>query len=249
MNTTLNSTLETMLSHRSIREFQDKPIPQETLELLIRCGQSASSSSFIQGYSIIRITDNVIREKIAELAGGQSSIIQAAEFLILCADLKRVDIACQKHDKGFLEGHTEHFIAATVDVSLLAQNILLAAESLGLGGVFIGGIRNDPQLLTSLLDLPDQVYPVFGMCLGWPKIDPEVKPRFPVASILHQNQYSSNDIEDNIKQYDEKMNAYYQSRDTNNRISDWSSQTAKVVQLKQRPFMLGYLNQQGLLKK
>jgi len=245
----LNPTLETMLAHRSIREFQDKPISKETLEQLIRCGQAASSSSFIQGYSIIQVTDKAVRQQISEAAGGQAYIIQAAEFLVFCADLKRIDSACQTHNRGALEGHTEHFIAATIDVSLLAQNILLAAESMGLGGVFIGGIRNDPQLLTDLLKLPEQVYPVFGMCLGWAKSDPEVKPRFPTATILHHNQYSTDGIEDKIKQYDEKMQDYYQARSSNNRVSNWSSQTSKTVQLKQRAFMLGYLNKQGLLKK
>jgi len=247
--TKFNSTIETMFSHRSIREFKDKPIDKETLEQLIRCGQAASSSSFIQGYSIIQVTDKDKRLQISEAAGGQASIIQAAEFLVFCADLKRIDISCMEHDRGALEGHTEHFIAATVDVSLLAQNILLAAESLGMGGVFIGGIRNDPQLLTDLLKLPEQVYPVFGMCLGWPNSVPEVKPRFPVDTILHQNQYAIDNIKDNIKQYDENMQAYYQSRSSNNRASDWSTQTSKTVQTKKRAFMLDYLNGQGLLKK
>jgi len=243
-----SATIDLMLAHRSIRSFTDKAIETSVLERLVLAGQAAASSSFIQAYSIIRVTDKEVRAKIAEVAGGQKWINETPEFLIYCADLKRIELACMQQGQGKLEGHTEHFVAATVDVALVAQNVLLAAESIGLGGVYIGGIRNNPQLLADLLDLPDQVYPVFGMCLGWPAIDPEVKPRFPVASILHQEKYQIEKIEADVANYDEQMKEYYGSRDANNRLSDWSTQTAKAVQLKKREHMLSFLQKRGLLK-
>ncbi len=243
-----SETIELMLAHRSIRSFTDEAIKTSTLERLIEAGQAAASSSFIQAYSVVRVTDKAVRAKIAEAAGGQKWINEAPEFLVYCADLKRIELACVQQQQGELEGHTEHFLAATVDVALFAQNVLLAAESIGLGGVYIGGIRNNPQLLADLLDLPDQVYPVFGMCLGWPAIDPEVKPRFPVASILHQEKYQIEKVESDVAAYDEQMKEYYESRDKNNRLSDWSTQTAKAVQLKKREHMLSFLQKRGLLK-
>lgn len=244
-----SETIELMLVHRSIRKFKDEAISTADLECLILAGQAAASSSFIQAYSIIRITDKSVRAEIAEVAGGQNWINEAPEFLIYCADLKRIELACIQQGQGELEGHTEHFIAATVDVALVAQNVLLAAESIGLGGVYIGGIRNNPQILADLLDLPDQVYPVFGMCLGYPTVDPEVKPRFPIASILHQEKYQIEKVEADVAVYDEQMKEYYGSRDSNNRMSDWSTQTAKAIQLKKREHMLGFLQQRGLLKR
>ncbi len=237
-----------MLQHRSIRQFIDKEISTLDLEQLILAGQAAASSSFIQAYSVIRVTDKDVRAQIAEAAGGQKWINEAPEFLVYCADLKRIELACIEQGEGKLEGHTEHFLAATVDVALFAQNVLLAAESIGLGGVYIGGIRNNPQLLADLLDLPDQVYPAFGMCLGWPAIDPEVKPRFPVASVLHQEKYQIDNVEADVAAYDDQMKEYYESRDSNTRLSDWSTQTAKAVQLKKREHMLDFLQQRGLLK-
>ncbi len=249
MNQTSNSIIELMLSHRSIRSFKDKPIELDLLETLVSCGQSAASSSFIQAYSIIKVTDESYRKHIAKAAGGQQYVIDAPEFLVFCADLKRVEVACEKQQLGKLDGYAEHFIAATVDVALVAQNFLLAAESLGLGGVYIGGIRNDPQLISKLLNLPEQVYPVFGMCLGWPDSNPNVKPRFPVASVLHTNHYDLSMVEDDIDAYDQMIQTYYQTRSDNKRSSDWSAQTAKAVQLKQRAHMLSFLNQRGFLKK
>lgn len=246
-SSTHNPIVETMLSHRSIRKFLDKPIDTETLEQLVQCGQAAASSSFIQAYSIIRVTDKESRQQIADAAGGQQWINETPEFLIYCADLKRIEHACVQQGAGSLQGHTEHFMAATVDVALMAQNVLLAAESMGMGGVFIGGIRNDPQLVSDLLGLPDQVYPVFGMCLGWPAIDPDVKPRFPVKTILHQDHYQTDKVEAEVKNYDSQMRAYYQSRSGTNRVSDWSTQTAQAIQDKKREHMLEFLNRRGLL--
>lgn len=241
-------TIDLMKNHRSVRRFTDDTIKKSLLEELISAGQSAASSSFIQAYSIVRITDKSIREQIAKAAGGQPWINSAPEFLVFCADLKRVELACVQQGLGKLEGHTEHFLAASVDVALVAQNVLLAAESIGLGGVYIGGIRNEPQLLADLLKLPDQVYPVFGMCLGWPAKLPEVKPRFPVRSVLHEEQYNIDEVEADVLAYDEQMKTYYESRNANKRLSDWSSQTAKAVQLKKREHMLTFLQNRGLLK-
>lgn len=244
-----SATIDLMLNHRSIRKFTDEAIDTATLEKLILAGQAAASSSFIQAYSVIRVTDKTVREKIAKAAGGQQWIQQAPEFLVFCADLKRIELACIQQGQGVLEGHTEHFLAATVDVALVAQNVLLAAESIGLGGVYIGGIRNDPQLLADALALPEQVYPVFGMCLGWPAIDPEIKPRFPVTSVLHQEKYQTAKIAADVAAYDEQMKTYYESRSSNHRLTDWSTQTVKAVQLKKREHMLGFLQKRGLLKR
>lgn len=246
-----SSTTELMLKHCSIRSFTDKAIEPDVLEHLIRCGQAAASSSFIQAYSIIRVTDKAVREKIADAAGGQKWIIEAPEFLMYCADLKRIELACVAQELGKLEGNTEHFIAATVDVALVAQNVLLAAESIGLGGVYIGGIRNDPQLVSDLLELPDQVFPVFGMCLGSPANNPKVKPRFPVRSVLHQEKYQSDKVEADVSFYDEDMKSYYESRnnDNNIRLTNWSTQTAKAMQFKKREHMMSFLQGRGFLKR
>jgi nitroreductase len=243
----MNTVMQTMLKHASVRQFTEQAIEQDTLEQIIQCGQAAASSSFIQAVSIIRVTEQAVRQQIAELAGGQTWVAVAPVFLVFCADLQRINYACVKNDLGALEGHTEHFIAATVDTALVAQNILLAAESLGLGGVFIGGIRNNPQLVCDLLHLPEQTYPVFGMCLGWPAQSNAVKPRFPVATVLHQDTYNTNQVPTQVDTYDQAMQAYYQSRSTNQRISTWSAQTAAAIQKKQRPHMLKFLQSRGLL--
>ena len=232
------------LSHRSIRSYTGEPIRAETLETLIRAGQAAATSSFLQAYSVIRVTRPEVRRAIAEAAGGQAWIEQAAEFLVFCADLRRIDAACRRAGKGELEGYAEHGLAAVIDVALMAQNVLLAAESIGLGGVFIGGIRNDLARVADLLKVPELVVPVFGMCLGWPAGAPEVKPRLPVDLILHQDAYRD-PPEQSMADYDAQMADYYRSRSASRRLADWTTATAAAVQGKKRPHIFDFLRRQG----
>jgi nitroreductase len=234
--------------HSSVRGYTREPIPGPLLETLIGAGQHAASSSFIQAYSVIRVTRPEARSAIAAAAGDQAWIERAAEFLVFCADLRRVNAACLREGTGALEGWTEHGLAAVVDVALMAQNVLLAAESVGLGGVYIGGIRNDPATVADVLGLPELVAPVFGMCLGWPAENPEVKPRQPLGLVLHQDRYRDPGPEQ-TRAYDRTMADYYAGRGSNTRLSDWSATTAKAVQGKKREHLLGFLQAQGFFRR
>jgi nitroreductase len=243
-----NQVLALQSAHRSVRSYTGEPIPSETLETIIRAGQGAATSSFIQAYSVVRVTRTEVRAAIAEAAGGQVWIERAPEFLVFCADLRRVDAACRRAGREGLEGYAEHGLAAVVDVALMAQNVLLAAESLGLGGVFIGGIRNEIQRVADLLELPELVVPVFGMCLGWPADAPGVKPRMPLDLILHQDVYRD-PPERAMADYDGVMAEYYGSRGAGRKRSDWTTATAAAVQGKKRPHMLAFLHRQGLFRR
>lgn len=245
----MNPVMEAQLAHRSIRQYTDQKIDEALFHQLIRCAQGAASSSFIQAYSLVQVTKPETREKIATLAGGQKWIQSAAEFLVICADLTRVEYCCVEQGLGELEGQAEHYLAATVDAALMAQNLMLAAESEGLGAVFIGGIRNDPQQVSELLSLPQQVYPVFGLCLGWPDAEPDLKPRLPVDVILHKDTYDNSRCASDVEAYDAQMLSYYGSRGANNKMSNWSEQTAAAVQMKKREHMMSFLQSQGFNKK
>jgi nitroreductase len=244
----LSVTQELQLAHRSVRRFQARPLADGQLEMLIRCGQAAATSSFIQAYSVVRVTGPENRAVIAEAAGGQPWVVAAAEFLVFCADLHRVQRACSRAGQGTLEGYAEHGVAAIVDVALMAQNVLLAAESQGLGGVYIGGIRNAPDVVADVLGLPAQVMPVFGMCLGWPDEDNAVKPRQPLDMVLHQDRYRDSE-EAEYDGYDTMMEHYYRQRDSNARVADWSSTTAKAVQGKTREHMLAFMQARGFFRR
>ena len=243
----MNETMQCMNQHVSVRSFTQQPIDGGLLEELIGCGQSASSSSFIQASSVIRVSSEKNRHIIARAAGNQRWILDAAEFLVFCADLQRINYCCEKEGKGHLQGHTEHFVTATIDTALMAQNVLLAAESVGLGGVFIGGIRNNPVPICDCLQIPDLVYPTFGLCLGWPARKNESKPRLPTRSVLHQDHYPVDEIKTQVEAYDRRMASYYAKRQANVKNTRWSTQTANAVQGKKREHMLNFLQQRGFL--
>ena len=240
----INPVIDCQLAHSSVRAYTDEPIKPELLKTLIRAGQAAASSSFVQACSVVRVTRQEVRRDIAAAAGGQRWVEAAAEFLVFCADLRRIDRACRDADRGALEGWTEHSLVAVVDTALFAQNLLLAAESVGLGGVFIGGIRNDPGVVVNRLELPELVMPLFGMCLGWPADKPAVKPRLSVDVVLHQDTYRD-PSDDEMAAYDARMADYYASRSSNARTSDWRTPTANAMQGKKREHMLEFLRERG----
>jgi nitroreductase len=115
---------------------------------------------------------------------------------------------------------------------------------LGLGGVYIGGLRNNIEEVTQLLKLPQNVLPLMGLCLGYPAANPAQKPRLPEAMVVHENYYQPLDRE-LLAQYDAHICAYYQSRGSNTRSDTWSEQIKRTLAKESRPFMLEYLHKQG----
>lgn len=240
----MNSVIDTIQGHRSIRAFKETPITPEQLETIIASGISASSSSLLQVVSIIRVTDKQKRAELAKLAGNQAYVESAAEFLVFCIDYQRHCAMNSNVKPEFME----LTLIGAVDSGIMAQNCLLAAESLGLGGVYIGGLRNSPNEVDTLLGLPPYTAILFGMCLGHPDQDPQLKPRLSPQVIVHENHYQPLDLT-LIDQYDQTMMDYYQSRSSNAKQQGWSEQITAKLSQESRPFMMGYLNGKGLAKK
>ncbi|MDR5859919.1 oxygen-insensitive NADPH nitroreductase [Halomonas eurihalina] len=245
----MNPTIELMKSHRSIRQFTEQRIPRETLLELIRAGQAAATSSHVQAYSVIHVKNSSNRERIAELAGGQDYIVSCSDFLMFCADMKRPTEASERTGAAVTRGTTEQLLVASVDTALMAQNVALAAESEGLGICYIGGIRNNPEAISDLLRLPKHVYPVFGMCLGYPNKEnfPEVKPRLPVEAILKEDVYT--DDTEEVAAFDESMRRYYSQRSVGRKDSDWSHNLTPLFETKLRPHMRDFLVERGFEMK
>ncbi|QUG76500.1 oxygen-insensitive NADPH nitroreductase [Erwinia sp. E602] len=236
----MTPTIELLCSHRSIRAFTEQTLSQPQREAILAAAQSASSSSFLQCSSIIRISDPVVREALVPLSGGQHYVAQAAEFWVFCADFNRHQQICPQAQLGL----AEQLLLGCVDTALMAQNAMIAAESLGFGGVFIGGIRNHIAGVTELLGLPKYVLPLFGLCLGEPAQDPLRKPRMPVSMLVHENRYQPIDA-GTLAEYDQTLENYYQHRDSNRRVESWSEHIQKTIIKESRPFILDYLHQQG----
>ena len=245
----MNSVLDLLSCHRSIRKFTKTPVDDAMVKELISVAQCAATSSHVQAYSIINIKDIDVRKQIADLAGPQKWVETAPIFLMFCADLSRMETAARHHGTPPETGWTEQSIVAVTDTAMLGQNMMVAAESVGLGGVFIGGIRNDPSTVCHLLKLPTQVFPVFGLCLGYPDQDPPVKPRLPVDLILHQETYDKSKATRGLTAYDERVNAYYTARSPKLAHRTWTQGMAELSGQKLRPHMKAFLKSQGFFQK
>lgn len=241
----MNDVVQLLRSHRSIRAFVDEPLDDEIVAEIVSSGLSAATSSNLQATTVIRVRDAAARARIAEVAGGQEHIKTAGAFLVWCADFNRTRRACKAAGGSMTSGMTEQFIIATVDVALAAQNAVVAAESMGLGICYIGAIRNDPQVVTDLLELPDDVYPVFGLCIGRPAQDPEVKPRLPIEVVLKDDVYSDDGEEELIAAYDDVLSEYYRTRTGGNKDSSWTQEMARLVDGERRPHMRAFLADRG----
>ena len=245
----MNQVIRLLQSHRSIRKFTGQKIEQAVVDELVRAGQAAPTSSFIQACTVMQVNDKDNREKLAEYAGNQAYVVEAPVFLVFCADMARHRLVCRMQQTEMLSGYTAQFVTATVDCALFAQNVLTSAESLGLGGVLIGGIRNQIEQVADLLELPELVYPVFGLCLGYPDQNPEVKPRLPLSVVLKQDRYDDSGNQEVISEYDREVETYYRTRSGGTKEMTWSQQMAGLLRKESRPHMLGFLQKKGFLLK
>ena len=189
-----NETIEGLLQHRSVRAYLPDALECGVLEAIVAAAQSAASSSNQQFWSVVAVEDPERKARLADLAGGQAHIRQAPLFLVWLADLSRANAIAERARQGHEAlDYVETLVVSVADVALAAQNAVVALESLGLGSVFIGAIRNRPEAVAQELGLPPLILPVFGLCVGRP--DPakptEVKPRLPQAAVLHRETYSS----------------------------------------------------------
>ncbi|MCL9780016.1 oxygen-insensitive NADPH nitroreductase [Vibrio sp. S4M6] len=240
----MNPVIDTILSHRSIRKFTDQPISPEQLEAIVHSGIAASSSSLLQAVSVIRVTDKEKRAQLSVLAGNQQYVQTAAEFLVFCIDFNRHQTLCAESKLDF----TELTLIGAIDAGIMAQNCLIAAESLNLGGVYIGGLRNSAHEVDALLGLPQHSAVLFGLCLGHPDQNPERKPRLPANLILHENHYQPLNV-DTVRKYDDETMNYYANRTGNNKQLTWSEQISAKLGKESRPHIKGYLNGKGLAVK
>ncbi|MCK3656320.1 nitroreductase A [Pasteurellaceae bacterium Macca] len=233
--------LETILSHRSIRKFTNQPIPSAIFNALIEAGRRTSTSNNLQCVSIIRITDPAIREGIQQ-ASGMRYVGECAEFLLFCMDFHKHQ---QINPQSQLDWAEVTLIGA-LDTGLMAQNVLVTAESFGLGGVFIGALRNQIETVAKLVNLPSHCVPLVGLCLGYHDQDPPLKPRLPQSLMCYENHYPELD-QTALANYEQEMIAYYQAR--SDKTFSWAETIQKALNEPVRPHILPFLQKQGFLRR
>ena len=225
-----SAVVDAMLRHRSVRAYLDRPLPGGTLELLVAAGQSAATSSNLQAWSVVAVEDAGRKQRLSVMANDQAHIRQCPLFLVWIADLSRLDrVSSGVGQQADGNRYLEMFLVAAIDAALAAQNAVVAAESLGLGTVYIGAIRNKPEEVAAELGLPPDSMAVFGMCVGWP--DParpaDIKPRLRQGTIVHREQYSLEPEAAAVAEYNARLNEFQAGQGM--KQIDWSKQASNRV--------------------
>jgi FMN reductase (NADPH) len=241
----MNQVIETLLNHRSIRKFEEKSLSKEQIEIIVASAQAASTSSFIQAYSIIGVTDKEKKKKLAEVVGNQPYVEHNGHFFVFCADLYRHTLIGEMEGKDVEASieSTEKFMVAIIDAALAAQNAAIAAESMGLGICYIGGIRNNLEEVTKLLNTPERVIPLFGLAVGYPEKITGQKPRLPFNHVYHENTYEPNHEKylEELNEYNEIIKSYYIERTGGKRGDTWTEQMGSMLEKKSRMYMKEFI--------
>ncbi len=241
----MNKIIESIQDHRSIRNFKSDDIDDKALEAIVKSAQAMPNSINGQQTSIILIKDQETRKKIAEIAGGQVWIEQAPVFMLFVADFYKTNLAAEKNGlEQKIHESVESTLVGAVDVGLNMGAAILAAESLGLGIVPIGGIRKDPKAMIELLDMPEFTYPVAGLAIGHPVDKSKKKPRMPLGTFLHKEKYHKEGLKEAMDAYDEKMEKYLVEVGRE-KEGNWSKQTSNVYQYVYFPNVHPTMKEQG----
>lgn len=258
----MNDLIAFLNSHVSVRSFTDQQISEEDEHTIVTTAQRSPTSSNLQTYSIIGIRNQQTKEKLSVLCDNQAHVAASSLFLVFCADLYRVKKVTEERGYPPLAEYADKFVVATIDTALVAGRALEAAQALGLGGVMVGGIRVYAEEVAQLLNLPEFVYPVMGMSLGYPKAQNKQKPRLPLETLYFRERYETNLNQDALAQYDNTLDAlgYLKGREVQKeRYPNFSGQyswrehsarrMASTAHEALRPELLSFLQKRGFLKK
>lgn len=182
----MNEVIQVIRRHRSIRKFKNIPLTGEQVETIVDAAQMAPTSAHMQPFSIIGVTDSELRKKIA-VRSKNPAIEECGYFFVFCADLHRIVLAAgpDQQEKAARNLSFSYFYqTAVLSAALALQNANLAAESMGLGAVIIGGINEALPELDEWLGLPDFVIPLVGFAVGVPDESPDRKPRLPRSAVF-----------------------------------------------------------------
>jgi nitroreductase len=225
-----NDVLDTLLDHRSVRGFLPDALPDGTLDLLLAAAQSAASSSNLQAWSVVAVADPARKARLAKIAGAQKHIEQVPLFLVWLADIDRLaEIGARENVEVEGAAYLELLLVGIVDAALAAQNAVTALESLGLGAVYVGAIRNNVEAVAAELALPPRVLPVFGLSIGHPDpvVKTGIKPRLAQSAVLHLEAYSKDGHGEAVARYNATLNDFQRAHGLP--VEDWSRKVAERV--------------------
>jgi nitroreductase/FMN reductase [NAD(P)H] len=242
--------------HRSHRKYAERPVDAPLLRLLLACAFSAPSKSDLQQADVIHVADAARRKAIVETIPDMPWIMNAPVFLVFCANNRRIRQIGDWRGKPFVNEHLDHFMNAAVDAGLVMMNFIRAAEAVGLGTCPISAVRNRAETVSGVLELPQGVFPVAGLCVGYPAESGRITPRLALNVTVHQDRYSESDLREKIDAYDRRRHAVLPYRRQRNieRFGEapfygWSEDKARQYAVPERADFGAFVRRQGFSLK
>ncbi|MBT5264109.1 MAG: NADPH-dependent oxidoreductase [Rhodospirillaceae bacterium] len=244
-----------MLRHRSCRAFiADKPVPNDMLEIILAAAFSAPAKSDLQQSAVVIVDDPEKRRTIEALMPAMPWIADAPVFMVFCGDNRRIRRVCEMRGTEFANDHLDSFLNPSVDTGIVLGWFVRAAQAAGLGCCPISVVRNHIETISEVLELPDHVFPVAGMCLGWPVRPGYISLRLGPRIQVHRDRYDDTNLAEEIDAYDRRRDARYSIPEDKQRRRDtygtaefygWSADKSRQVSLTEREQLAGFLRKKG----
>ena len=249
-----NDTLINLLSRRSHRRFKPDPVPDEVIQRLLAAAFSAPSKSDLQQACVIRVRDPARQARIARMSPKTAWAEQAPVFLVWCGDSRRIRRLASWRGHEFASDHLDAFMNAAVDAGICLQSFIIAAESVGLGCCPVSEIRDHIDALSAELELPQHVFPVAGLCVGWPLQDPGTSMRLPLSVTVHEDRYDDSELLTEVAAYDARREEQQPTPSDAQRLVErygvsedygWSENRTRQYSVPARADFGSYIRRQG----
>ena len=191
-----------LAGRRSHRKFKSDPLEPELIRSLCALALCAPAKSDLQQRDIVIIEDADQRTKLMDIIPGNSWMHSAPAYLVFCANNRRQRQLNEWRGPPFVNDHLDAFFNASVDAGIALATFMMAAESVGLGCCPVSAIRNESQKVSDLLGLPDHVFAIAGLALGWPAQEGWISMRLPLGVTVHTDRFSEEGLSDQIDAYD-----------------------------------------------
>ena len=248
-----NKFLTQIMNRGSCRKFNDQPVSDEPLNALCAVALASPSKSDLQQRDIILIEEQELRDTIRPLLGASGWAAEAPAFLVFCGNNRRQRQLHALHGIPFSNDHFDPLFNAIGDAAIALATFVTAAESQGLGTCPISQIRNSPDQVNDLLNLPDYVFPFAALAVGWPVGDDnEISPRLSLRATVHCSRFDDSSTQPGIEEYDERrreMMPYKKQRHTDlfgkSGTYCWSEEKARHYSQSERADFGSYLKKKG----
>ena len=247
-------TVAQILSHRTHRRYKPDPVPDDVLEIVLAAALSAPSKSDLQQVAIVLVKDRAKQATIGGWIPDMPWIATAPRFMVFCGDNRRMRRVAELRGRPFPNDTLDMFMNAAVDAGLVLQGFITAAAALRLGCCPISVVRNHVEKLAELLELPTGVFPVAGLCVGYPSQTGWSSMRLPPALTVHTNRYDDHDLPAQLEAYDRRREARHATPRESQRYVDryghtephgWSEDKARQYSVPERHNFGPFVRRQG----